>query len=201
MNNPFADMQRVREEREQRWEQEREEREKERQAAWLAAERLKAIAFEFDQMVRTPLEQLREAIYPQHQVVGCYERDPLNLQDIEEMHKGSWSIGKKGSYSVGYGSETQDVDCWAEDVRVDLEFDTDDRPTHFKCTRNARYKRQNPTQPLPPPKKSSSGRSNKQPASPQPAEYEDVRYEPLVVELSQEALVRALRQLHPAGSY
>ncbi len=50
MDNPFADMQRVREEREQRWGQERQEREKEREAERLAAERRKAIAFEFDQM-------------------------------------------------------------------------------------------------------------------------------------------------------
>jgi hypothetical protein len=39
------------------------------------------------------------------------------------------------------------------------------------------------------------------PATPQRVEYEDVRFEPLVVELSQEALVEALKKLHPAGSY
>ena len=117
------------------------------------------------------------------------------------MDKGSWSIGKKGSYLVGYGIDAQDVDFWAEEASVDLEFDTDDRLTHFKCTRNAWYKRQKPTQPLPPPRSSWSGRSNKQPASPQPVEYEGVQFEPLVVELSQEALVKAFRQLHPAGSW
>ena len=51
VDNPFADMQRVREEREQRWAQERQERGKERETERLAAERQKAIAFEFNEMV------------------------------------------------------------------------------------------------------------------------------------------------------
>ena len=208
MDNPFADLQREREKREQREEQARQERERKYEAERIAAEQRKTISFEFDQMVRIPLEQLRDAIYPRHQIVGCYEEAPKHLL----KHEASWSIGRKstcftgGARSIlgaGFGDDdgSREKDCWEEEVRVDLEFVTHNRPSHFKCIRNASYKRQKPVQLPPPPKKTLFGRSDKQPVSPQPVEFENVRYAPLVVELSQEALVKALGQLHPAGSF
>ncbi len=99
MDNPFADMQTEREQREQREEQARQEGQRKLEAERIAAEQRKVISLEFDQMVIPVLEQLRDAAYPQYQVVGCYAEVPRNLLKLE----GSWSIGKEETVHRGWG--------------------------------------------------------------------------------------------------
>jgi hypothetical protein len=79
-------------------------------------------------------------------------------------------------WSVGHswlerGPDASDFERWSSDVQVSLEFDDNNRPTCFKCCRDG----------IDPRTKRA--------------------FEAIVVDLSQEAMVTALRQLHPAGSY
>ncbi len=126
MDNPFEDLKRDREKKAREISEERARKQKEEV---LAYENYQETVKQFSKLVMPILEQLRLAVYPHCQLVGCFSE--VSLRDTSPFQSGgTWRIGKVGSYSAG------EAEWWNDSVVVVLEFDTQTkRPVGFICHR------------------------------------------------------------------